>query len=99
MIIVIAQASFTFTVFVLAIINMIHAAKQNNIYMTVSRNIAFASAISSMLSLERSMLGTFGDPTSSFTVQMEAYSCGVAFVLLILLAFGLITADKRKNKQ
>ena len=99
MIIVIAQAAFTFTVFILAIINMIHAAKQNNIYMTVSRNIAFASAIGSMLSLERSMLGTFDDPAGSFAVLMEAYSGGGAFILLILLAIGLITAEKRKAKH
>lgn len=96
MILVIAQAAFTFTVFVLAVINVIHANNKKDIYMLVNRNIAFASAIGSMLSLERSMLGTFGDPNDVFTTQIETYTGGAAFILLIILGIGLLMADKWK---
>ncbi|MBQ9037002.1 MAG: hypothetical protein IJ115_06095 [Erysipelotrichaceae bacterium] len=99
MILVIAQAAFTFTVFVLAIINVIHANNKKDIYMLVNRNIAFASAISSMLSLERSMLGTFGVPADAFNTQIETYTGGAAFILLIILGIGMLKADKWKKND
>ena len=99
MILVIAQATFTFAVFVLAIINVIHANNKKDIYMLVNRNVAFASAVGSMLSLERSMLGTFGNPADVFTTQMETYTGGAAFILLIVLEIGMLKVDKWKKND
>ena len=63
--------------------------------MIIIRNLSFAAVIGSMLSLERVMLGTFGDAQSLFTLQMEAATGAGAFVLLLMLAAGLFIRARR----
>ena len=86
MAVIIAQAAFTFGIFVMAVINMVSAVRKKETGTLLMRCASFASAIGSMLSLERTMLGTFGDPGSSFVRNMEAGTGLGAFCLLILMA-------------
>lgn len=99
MVIVIAQAAFTFTIFVMAIVNSVKARKKKDLYMVMIRNISFASAIGSMLSLERTMLGTFGDPSDTFTLWMEAATGMGAFILLVLMAIDMLRRGKYQNEK
>ena len=47
-----------------------------------------------MLSLERSMLGTFGDVTDRFTPAMEMGSGAAAFVLIALIGIFTIRSSR-----
>lgn len=47
-----------------------------------------------MLSLEFSMLGTFGDPADSFSFAMEAASEAVAVALLLFLGRSLLVQER-----
>lgn len=55
------------------------------------RNISCASAVVSVLSLERSMLGTFGKNSVRFTLSMEAWSGGLAFLILFVMGIGIVS--------
>ena len=57
----IAMAAFTFTSLTFAIINMVRYRKYNSPVYSASKAISLASALVSMLTLEATMLTTFGD--------------------------------------
>ena len=89
-IVMITIATVTFFMACLAVRNMIKAHRDKSAQMITLRNISCAGAIASILSLERSMLATYGDISSTFSRRMEAASGAVAFVLLIVLGVGMI---------
>ena len=99
-IIMIALALYTFVSMSLAIINVVKARKRKDAFLEIQRDISLVSAIGSMLSLERSMLGTFGDASDKLTFIMETATGAVAFVLISLIGLSLIkrkTAPDRKT--
>ncbi|MBR4163522.1 MAG: hypothetical protein IKR11_08375 [Solobacterium sp.] len=98
LIVILAIAVYTFCLIIHAVIEMIRAHRSENDQIISLRNISFISAIGSVLSLERSMLGTFGNATSSFTAKMEAGTGGTAFVLIVITAI-LTLAKARKKAQ
>ena len=89
-IVMITIAAYTFFLACLAIRNMIRAHRKKSAQMITLRNISCAGVIASILSLERSMIATYGDISSIFSRRMEAASGAVAFVLLIVLGIGMI---------
>ena len=98
MIEMIAIAAFTFVTAVMSIISTVKAHRKKSVSQITLRNISLAAAIGSMLSLERGMLGTFGDPTELFSIRMEAISGLAAFLLLIILGIGLILNARSLEK-
>ncbi len=91
----IVMAAYTFYLIIHAVIESIRAHQSHNRKIAVLRNISLVSAIGAMLSLERSMLGTFGNPFSSFTLIMEATSGFVGFVLIILIGLETFQSSKK----
>ncbi len=94
-IVIIATAAYTFSFVGLTIYNTIKAHIQKSTVMISLRNISCASALISILSLERSMLGTFGDATDHFPLIMQAWSGGAAFLILIGLGISMLCLSKR----
>lgn len=92
LIVMIVMAAYTFYLIIHAVIESIRAHQSHNRKIAVLRNISLVSAIGAMLSLERSMLGTFGNPFSSFTLIMEAVS---GFVLIILIGLETFQSSKK----
>ena len=92
--VMIAIAAYTFYLIIHSLIEVIRAQKKHDVRQTVLRNIAFVGAIGSMLSLERSMLGTFGDVTDRFTPAMEMGSGAAAFVLIALIGIFTIRSSR-----
>jgi len=93
--VILAIAAYTFCLAGLAIRNVIRAFRTRSSVMIALRNIACAGAIGAMLSLERAMLGTFGDAAGAFARTMEAASGAEAFVLVLALGAGMIAAARR----
>ena len=97
--VMIVIAVYTFIFVGWTIRNTIKAHKDRSVQMITLRNISCASAIASMLSLERGMLGTFGDQNERFVRIVESSSGAVAFILLIGLGIGMILFANKQEKR
>ena len=90
-----AIAAYTTFLVVWTIRNTIKAHRQHSATMITLRNIACASTIGSVLSLERAMLGTFGHGEYAFIRIMEAATGAAAFVAILAIGVSMIKAAKQ----
>lgn len=71
LIISVAMAALTFIMAFSALRNIIKARRSHDAYQIILRNISLVSVTGSILSLQRSMLGTFGNAADRFTLVMK----------------------------
>lgn len=97
----IALAAYTFTAFVVAIINIVKYRKYNSPVYSASKAISLASACVSMLTLEATMLTTFGDGTMDAVTRKIFLGCtgGVISVFVIVMAIYMIKQSSEKLKE
>ena len=97
----IAMAAYTFTSLTKAIINVFKYRKYNSPVYSASKAISLAAACVSMLTLESTMLTTFGDGTMDLTSRkiMLAASGGVISVIIIFMAIYMIVQSNKKLKE
>ncbi len=100
MITAIALAAYTFTAFTMAIVNVIKYRKYNSPVYSASKAISLASACVSMLTLESTMLTTFGEETMRLTERrvLLGISGGVISVFIIAMAIYMIAQGTKKIK-
>ena len=98
MITAIAMAAYTFAAFTIAIINIVKYRKYNSPVYSASKAISLAAACVSMLTLEATMLTTFGDGSMDAITRKIMLGCtgGVISVFIIVMAVYMI---KQSNKQ
>lgn len=96
----ITLAAYTFTSLTLAIINTVKYRKYNSPVYSASKAISLASACVSMLTLESTMLTTFGDGTMNLTGRriLLGISGGVISVFIIAMAIYMIVNGTKKIK-
>ncbi len=96
----IALAAFTFTSLTLAIINIIRYRKWGSPVYSAAKAISLASACVSMLTLESTMLTTFGSETMTLTVRrlFLGLSGGVISIWIIAMAVYMIVQGTKKIK-
>ena len=101
MITAIAMAAYTFTSLFIAIINVVKYRKYNSPVFSASKAISLAAALVSMLTLESTMLTTFGDGTMNVTGQkwMLGATGGAISLLIVLAAIYMIVISTKKLKQ
>ena len=101
MITAIAMAAYTFAAFTVAIVNVVKYRKYNSPVFSASKVISLAAALVSMLTLESTMLTTFGDGTMTATTQkwMIGATGGVVSVLIVVTAIYMIVVGTRKLKE
>ena len=96
----IAMAAYTFTAFTFAIINIVKYRKYNSPVYSASKAISFASACVSMLTLESTMLTTWGDGESAEFRQMMLALTGIAVSLFIIaMAVSMIVRGNKELKK
>ena len=100
MITAIAMAAYTFTAFTVAIVNVVKYRKYNSPVFSASKAISLAAALVSILTLESTMLTTFGDGTMTAATQkwMLGATGGVISVLIVATAIYMIFIGTRKLK-
>ena len=98
-VVMITIATYTFYAVTMSIINIVKAHKKKDATMIMLRDISLAGTIVAVLSLERSMLGTFGNAEDDFSTTMEIISGAVAFVLIIVIGISMIMQAKNNMKQ
>ena len=96
----IALAAYTFTSLTLAIISTVKYRKYNSPVYSASKAISLASACVSMLTLESTLLTTFGDGTMSLTGRriLLGVSGGVISAGIIAMAIYMILQGTKKIK-
>ena len=97
----IALAAYTFTAFTMAIINIVKYRKYNSPVYSASKAISLAAACVSMLTLESTMLTTFGDGTMDLTSRriMLGATGGVISIFIIVIAVYMIVQSSKKIKE
>ncbi|MCR4633058.1 MAG: hypothetical protein K5648_02910 [Erysipelotrichaceae bacterium] len=96
LIIAVGQAAYCFLLTGIVVFNLLGARRKNDPQIDLIRNVSFVSAIDSMLSLERMMLGTFGDAKDLFTLWMETCSGMAVFLLIVFIGMKMLIY-KTKN--
>lgn len=101
MITAIAMAAYTFTALTTAIVNVIRYRRYQSPVFSASKAISLAAALVSMLTLESTMLTTFGEETMTATAQkwMLGATGGAISVLIVLTAIYMIVSGTKKLKQ
>ena len=96
----IALAAFTFTSLTMAIINIIRYRKLGSPVYSAAKAISLASALVSMLTLEATMLTTFGGETMTMTARrlFLGLSGGVISIWIIAMAVYMIRQANKKIK-
>ncbi len=94
----IAMAAYTFTSLARAIMNVIKYRKYNSPVYSATKAISLASACVSMLTLESTMLTTFGDGTMDLASRriLLGVSGGVISVFIIVTAVYMIAEGTKK---
>jgi len=97
----IALAAYTFTAFTMAIINMVKYRKYNSPVYSASKVISLASACVSMLTLEATMLTTFGDGTMDAITRKIFLGCtgGAISVFVVVMAIYMIKQSSKQLKE
>ena len=101
MITAIAMAAYTFAALTTAIINVIKYRKYNSPVYSASKAISLAAALVSMLTLESTMLTTFGDGTMTAAAQkwMLGATGGVISLMIVTAAIYMIALGTKKLKE
>ena len=86
-VVMISIAAYTFYLIVNSVIGAVKARRSNSKKIIALRNISLISMIGAVLSLERSMLGTFGDAADQFAVTMKAVTGAAAFIMIAAIGF------------
>lgn len=97
----IAMAAYTFTSFTMAIVNAIKYKQYNSPVYSASKFISLASACVSMLTLESTMLTTFGNDTMNITSRriLLGATGGTISIVIIIMAIHMINKANKKIKQ
>lgn len=100
MITAITMAAYSFTALTAAIVNVIKYRKYNSPVFSASKAISLAAALVSMLTLESTMLTTFGDGTMTAIERkwMLGATGGVISVLIVAMAIYMIVTGTKKLK-
>ncbi len=94
----IALAAYTFTSFTLAIINIVKYRKYNSPVYSASKAISLSSACVSMLTLESTMLTTFGDGTMTLTerrILLGASGCAISAFIIAMAIYMIVQGTKK----
>ncbi|MBO4983234.1 MAG: hypothetical protein J6D23_04180 [Clostridia bacterium] len=96
----IALAAYTFTAFTVAIVNMVKYKKYNSPVYSASKAIGFTSACVSILTLESTMLNTFGSNENvGFNQLMLALTGALISVTLICMGIYMIVKSTKELKE
>lgn len=96
----IAMAAYTFTTLTMAIVNVIRYRKYNSPALSAGKAISLAAAGVSMLTLESTMLATFGEEMAAWTrVAFLGLSGGAVAALIVVMAIYMIVEGNRKLQR
>ncbi len=93
-IVMIAMAVYSFTKITLATLNLIGSRKSTSAKLITLRNISFADACVSIFALQRSMLVSFGDMSTTDVSVFNAVIGSAVCIVVFLLGLNLVRSKK-----
>ena len=94
----IAMAAYTFTSLTLAIINVIRYRKYNSPIYSATKVISLVAAIVSIITLESTMLTTFGNEGVLFNQIMLRITGLCVSVVIFILSINMIIKGRKEKK-
>lgn len=91
----ITLAAYTFTSLTMAIVNVVRYRKYRSPVFSASKAISLASALVSMVTLEGTMLATFGQSTPQTTQLFLSLSGGAISMFIVAMAIYMIVTGNR----
>jgi hypothetical protein len=99
MITAIAMAAYTFTALATAIVNVVKYRKYQSPVYSASKAISLAAACVSMLTLESTMLTTFGDGEINARLMLGLTGGAVVALIVTMAVYMIIRANKQLEKM
>ena len=100
MITTIAMAAYTFCTFSFAIVNLVRYKKYKSPVYSAAKTITLIAASVSILTLESTMLTTFGETTNTMFKQIILSSTGIAVICFaITMAIIMLVKGSKQRKQ
>ncbi len=99
MITAIAMAAYTFTALATAIVNVVKYRKYQSPVYSASKAINLAAACVSMLTLESTMLTTFGDGEINARLMLGLTGAAVSAFIVMMAVYMIIRANKQLKKM
>lgn len=96
-IIMISIALYTFIKITVAIINVVKVQKTQSMLLSAIRNISCADAAASIVSLQRSMIASFGDINSKNSFVMCSITGGFICLFILILGIRMTVISKSVN--
>lgn len=94
-----AVATYTFYKLTMAVINMVKARKENSLLLTTLRNINYADALVSLLSLQTAMFAAFGQNSGEMIPVTNALAGAGACIMIFVLGVYMVRRAGRYNKD
>ena len=94
----ITLAAYTFVTFTMAMINIVKYRKYHSPVLSAGKAINLASTCVSMLTLEATMLTTFGDGTMDLTakrIMLGATGTVISIVIIIMAIYMIVQSNKK----
>ncbi len=98
-IVVIALATYTFTVMTIAIVNFVKYVKHHRLLYSALRIVNLISACVSMFTLANTMLVTFGEENLLLRSIVLSGMGGAITIFIVILSVYMITTASRKAKE
>ena len=99
LILMIAVAAYTFFSVAATVVKFVRTDRRRISSVIMLRSISCAAAAGSLLSLERSMLGTFGSASDGFTYIIEGASGLAAVLFIMILGASMIRLSYRRREE
>lgn len=96
-IVMITIATYTFYKVTMAIVKAVKQHKNPSLLLKTIRNISYAEVSASILTLQRSMLVSFGSMGSKQICLMNAMTGAAVCLFVLLLGLSMITKSKKKG--
>lgn len=88
---------YTFFKVAMSVKHMVRARKERSRLLIALRNIGFADALVSLLSLQTAMLAIYaGDERATFAHDMTAITCGAVFALILAIGVSMVIGSRKK---
>ena len=97
-IVMITIAAYTFYKITMTIIKAVKQRKNPSPLLSIIRSISYAEAAASVLTLQRSMLVSFGGMSDTDIRTMNILTGSAVCLFVLILGIVLITRGKRKDK-
>lgn len=96
---IIAHAAYSFAAITVSAVNVSRYRKYERPIFTAAKSIDFTAALVSLITLETSMISTFGDGSESFRRTLTAITGTAVCIFVIVLAIYMIASSTHKLKN